>query len=466
MSLTLEQRRDINRKNARNSTGPKSEAGKARSRYNSTKHGMRSEVLPLPNEDPAIALERAFCWNDFYQPQSPAAQHLVNECVRATLLSDRVAHFHDHQLANQVRHAKSNWEQEQDDETQQHLALMEHEPARAVRLLKRTHYGCTTLLMRWEALKKQFEMAGHWEPSEADEAMRMVGCVPELDQLQASVDGFLICVMNALSTEPRNVSRILEICAPKNVPPVLKTMIDEERRPNLATARDWVRAVFNKELEDIRTLGKQWQERDFAARREAVDRATILTDETTARLFLRYHSESRNAFHRAYGNLIKTLERDATSESESDFEAETVSPNEADFGFEEMAMGEEMESPNEADFSPEEWAKLEEMEFPNEADFGVKGARDEAGIFGKMKSVVIGCMLIFLLFSSRIATAAASPNEADLSRTPKVNGWATDAFRARFPNEPTVFEFLTSRHGLVERPTAARAERSHFALGS
>ena len=428
MSLTLEQRRDINRKNARNSTGPKSEAGKARSRYNSTKHGMRSEVLPLPNEDPAIALERAFCWNDFYQPQSPAAQHLVNECVRATLLSDRVAHFHDHQLANQVRHAKSNWEQEQDDETQQHLALMEHEPARAVRLLKRTHYGCTTLLMRWEALKKQFEMAGHWEPSEADEAMRMVGCVPELDQLQASVDGFLICVMNALSTEPRNVSRILEICAPKNVPPVLKTMIDEERRPNLATARDWVRAVFNKELEDIRTLGKQWQERDFAARREAVDRATILTDETAARLFLRYHSESRNAFHRAYGNLIKTLERDAASESESDFEAETVSPN--------------------------------------EADFGVKGARDEAGIFGKMKSVVIGCMLIFLLFSSRIATAASSPNEANLSRTPKVNGWATDAFRARFPNEPTVLEFLTSRHGLVERPTAARAERSHFALGS
>jgi hypothetical protein len=82
MSLTLEQRRDINAQNARKSTGPKSDQGKDRSRQNALKHGLRAEVLALPNEDPAIIAERADTWNDHYKPRSPAAQHLVNECVR------------------------------------------------------------------------------------------------------------------------------------------------------------------------------------------------------------------------------------------------------------------------------------------------------------------------------------------------------------------------------------------------
>jgi hypothetical protein len=81
MSLTPEQRRLINQNNARRSSGPRSAEGKARSRGNALKHGLRAEVLPLPTEDPAVIAERARAWNDYYQPESPAAQHLVNSCV-------------------------------------------------------------------------------------------------------------------------------------------------------------------------------------------------------------------------------------------------------------------------------------------------------------------------------------------------------------------------------------------------
>src|SRR5205085_1755159 len=49
----------------------------------------------------------------------------------------------------------------------------------------------------------------------------------------------------------------------------------------------------------------------------------------SARLFLRYHAEARTAFHRAYSELVKTLERDAQEPTET--AAETpAGPSEPD----------------------------------------------------------------------------------------------------------------------------------------
>src|SRR4051812_45965864 len=98
---TPEERREINRRNAANSTGPRSEEGKARARLNALKHGLRAELVALPNEAPAAIAARAEVWNEYYQPQSPAAQHLVNECARATVLADRVDGYQQAVLARQ-----------------------------------------------------------------------------------------------------------------------------------------------------------------------------------------------------------------------------------------------------------------------------------------------------------------------------------------------------------------------------
>jgi hypothetical protein len=72
---------------------------------------------------------------------------------------------------------------------------------------------------------------------------------------------------------------------------------------------------------------------DLPNRAEAADRALILADHADARRFLRYHCESRNAFHRAFSMLVKTLHSDSETPVDIlDDPIETAliaSPNEA-----------------------------------------------------------------------------------------------------------------------------------------
>src|SRR3954452_4343152 len=106
MPRTPEERAATNRANAAKSTGPKTAEGKQKARLNALKHGLRAETVALPNEDPRVVAERAQVWNDYYRPASPAAQHLVNECARATVLSDRVDRYHHAALSLQVGRAR------------------------------------------------------------------------------------------------------------------------------------------------------------------------------------------------------------------------------------------------------------------------------------------------------------------------------------------------------------------------
>src|SRR4051794_29252092 len=87
MPRSPEQRAAANRENSSKSTGPTSEEGKKRSAKNAFKHGMRA-VTPMPGEDPRLVAAREQRWNDYYRPGSPAAEHLVKQCVRATAMAD------------------------------------------------------------------------------------------------------------------------------------------------------------------------------------------------------------------------------------------------------------------------------------------------------------------------------------------------------------------------------------------
>jgi hypothetical protein len=69
---------EANRRNAQKSTGPKTEEGKAKSRFNALKHGMTAEVAVLPHEDKLSYEELRRTTIESYQPANGAELMLVD----------------------------------------------------------------------------------------------------------------------------------------------------------------------------------------------------------------------------------------------------------------------------------------------------------------------------------------------------------------------------------------------------
>jgi hypothetical protein len=344
MPLTDDERAAINRRNASKSTGPTSERGKGQSRRNALKHGLRAEALALPNEDPDAVAARADAWNDYYRPQSPAAQHLVNACVAATLLSDRCQKYHEAALAKQVRDAEHDWEVAREEEVAALVALLRADPAAAARGLARTGHGCRWLIARWEALRAVFDgEVGGWTGPECEEALRLQGLRPEGPDLKECPDAWMTRLLNLNCQEHPSDAAVAWIFHPQHLPERYAYLVAPEAPlPTPAECRETLRALAGSELARARALEAVHREgRDDPDRGGAADRALILDDGPSSRLFLRYHAEARTSFQRAYGSLVTALERDAATASPNEATdppdapeapAEGVSPNEADSG--------------------------------------------------------------------------------------------------------------------------------------
>jgi hypothetical protein len=69
---------EANRRNAQKSTGPKTEEGKAKARFNALKHGMTAEVAVLPHEDNVSYEELRRTTIESYQPANGAELMLVD----------------------------------------------------------------------------------------------------------------------------------------------------------------------------------------------------------------------------------------------------------------------------------------------------------------------------------------------------------------------------------------------------
>ena len=178
---TSSRRAEANRKNAQKSTGPRTAEGKARSRFNAVKHGMRAATPVLPGEDKAAFDDRLERWTRNLAPRDDVEQFLVKRAVelswqleradRAIALSrqpaeERIAAVLDEVLAlgrrlfwdprgpsglypqvteydGMIR--RISWSGEIDDPD---------DPARLVNRLEATAAGCGWMLDRWAELQR------------------------------------------------------------------------------------------------------------------------------------------------------------------------------------------------------------------------------------------------------------------------------------------------------------------------
>jgi hypothetical protein len=72
-----------NRANAQKSTGPRSDEGKAASRFNALKHGLDAQSIILPGEDPADYEALARDYDRSFRPTTPTERFHVDTLIRA-----------------------------------------------------------------------------------------------------------------------------------------------------------------------------------------------------------------------------------------------------------------------------------------------------------------------------------------------------------------------------------------------
>jgi hypothetical protein len=86
--MTLKQLR-ASRLNAKRSAGPRSAAGKDRSRWNALKSGIHAQSQILPGEDPAALETLSGEFYEYHQPDTPAAREVLDNIIHSAWLSRR-----------------------------------------------------------------------------------------------------------------------------------------------------------------------------------------------------------------------------------------------------------------------------------------------------------------------------------------------------------------------------------------
>ena len=303
-------RAEINAQNSLKSTGPKTDAGKQRSRQNAIRHGLCGAIA-MPNEDPLKAYERETEWNSFYKPQTPGAQHLVNECVRATLLSDRLGTYSDATVSGQINKARHALECLREEVVEDARQFFVTDAEKAVRILSESAAGCTFMADRWQMLSDRFIERGHWAYEDRGQAIWLCGVTMTPEFLLGDRRAWQISYFDSICREKDPLYSARFYCENKDNHDGLGHLYRKDNPPSKEFCREWLLNLATEMRDFYRTRAQELREAfDFAEMEAAEACALVITDEKQARLFLRYSSEARNTFHKAYSALLRTLELD------------------------------------------------------------------------------------------------------------------------------------------------------------
>ncbi len=236
---------EANRRNAMRSCGPRTEAGKQRSKLNAVKHGMGAATLTLVDED-AEALEgRRADWAASLMPRGAAEQQIVDDAVEYSWLRDRARRAQEARLATNIVNAGvddsireadevlrlgqklfadnrgplanyPHYDMEEDEFPQSVPLVSQSEivdgdpedPQRLVLHLQATAGGCQWMLDRWSELTSILEEGLDWQSADKLKAVRLLGRQP----MEAVDDRNVLMVFVACQTiESRTSMPIPEI---------------------------------------------------------------------------------------------------------------------------------------------------------------------------------------------------------------------------------------------------------------
>jgi hypothetical protein len=336
---------NANRQNAARSTGPRTEAGRNRSRLNAVKHGFRAEKAILPDEDPAVLQERLDAWTADLQPRNSVEQHLVDRGVRLSWQLDRVTRAQDGRTSTQMIEGGSEeadlqaeeileigkrlfWDNRGPINFYPHRPIREvsshgddvprtsfcespddpDQPALLVRRLQSSAAGCQWMLDRWDELGGLVECELAWLPPDKLKAIRLLGMQPidAVDDLDVARI-FLACFVIRGSTGEPFLEIMHELYTREEV--VFRSQLAARQLTmflpkDAAEAREMLAEIVASAKDRLTARLGVLLERDNKIKALAADRLAF-DDTAPGELLRRYEMTSGRALNRTLELLLK-----------------------------------------------------------------------------------------------------------------------------------------------------------------
>ena len=181
MVVSIEERREISRRNGAKSRGPKSAATKFISSRNSLKHGCYALVHTLDSEDPLEDLALRDRWFADVGPRTVDEEFLTEQCFRAHRLSNRVERARQDQLAKQIEAATAPWHDQRDASVAKlwkELAVT-NDATDILAELRQTTLGIRALAQEVGRHREILDTQGYWGPDELGTMVILSGCATD-----------------------------------------------------------------------------------------------------------------------------------------------------------------------------------------------------------------------------------------------------------------------------------------------
>jgi hypothetical protein len=162
MPTSSDRKITANRANASHSTGPRSSAGKAKSRLNALKHGLRAEQVVIPGEDPRAFEAECAAWSADWQPKSHTRAILVERAAATSWRLRRCVRIEGMRLQQMSLRNMLEYDKLVAKRILASVQRLRTEPAEAVAELMMDAHGITTLMDLWDELAEAAIEPGGW----------------------------------------------------------------------------------------------------------------------------------------------------------------------------------------------------------------------------------------------------------------------------------------------------------------
>ncbi|HEV3168352.1 MAG TPA: hypothetical protein VGZ22_30385 [Isosphaeraceae bacterium] len=276
--MASEQRRLANQQNAAKSTGPKTAAGKARSRRNALKHGLTGEGVVLSRPDEAKLKVELKELTEHLQPIDVLERILVTGVAVASVRIKKAVKKELAESARSERRALKRWEKRQEAAAAEIATGLESDPVETFEALTASSFGCDWLIGQWDELDGLLVSQDDWTFEQTRQATRLLGLDPD----------------KALLTEPDPCGTLWKFAM------ALGKAEGESRQRAIAT----MRAVIAEQQKGLEQRADQLSnEQEAAAREEVTDCAAVDTSDNGVRL-QGYENRAELSLHRNLGRLV------------------------------------------------------------------------------------------------------------------------------------------------------------------